>query len=121
MGLFGRSEASGAAWPLDVLTLEYLISGQVESAAQKWGWSYFSPLQKDVPHELSLTVSGARSTGSLPAPTWNAATAGFAYGTSLVALISRGEATDQIWDKWAGSVGQPVPVEALVGPYTVTG
>jgi hypothetical protein len=31
-----------SAWTLDVLTLDYLVTGQVDPDAQKWAWAYFS-------------------------------------------------------------------------------
>lgn len=121
MGLFSQETTSGAPWPLDVVTLEYLVSGQVEAAAQKWGWSYFSPIEKRPAQALALTVAEARPTGALPAPPLAGTSASFAYATALVALIPRGEETDKVWDEWAGSVGQPVPATVLVGPYALTG
>jgi hypothetical protein len=111
----------GEPWPLDVLTPEYLISGEIEAAAQKWGWSYFSPLEKRPARQLELRVTEARSTGARPAPPLAGTYASFAYGTAFVALISRGGATDAVWEEWAAAIGSPVPAEVFVGPYAITG
>jgi hypothetical protein len=102
-------------------TLEYLISGQVEARAQKWGWSYFSPIEKRPAQQLEVTVAEARSTGARPAPSLAGTSASFAYGTALVALIPRGEETVKVWEEWAAAVGQPVAAEVLIGPYALTG
>ncbi len=66
--------------PLSVLTPDYLVSGVVEDAAQKWTWSFFSPLQKDSPQPLIVKVTEARSTGNRAAPPLTGCTASFAYG-----------------------------------------
>ena len=107
--------------PLDVLTSEYLISGEVEPRAQKWFWSYFSPIEKRPAQQLAITVTAARATGNRGAPPIVGASASFAYGTGMIALIPRGPETDAVWDEWATAFGQPVAAELLVGPYAVTG
>jgi hypothetical protein len=120
MGLFGN-KAPGEPWPLDVLTTEHLISGQVEPAGQKWGWTYFSPIEKRALHPLEITVTAARPTGSRGALPLAGRTASFAYRAAMIALISRGEATDKVWDEWAAAIGSPVAAELFLGPYAVTG
>jgi hypothetical protein len=121
MGLFDSKPAAGPL-PLDVLTLEYLISGQVEPDKQKWAWTYFSPLEKQAAQALELTVTAARSTGAHPAPAFAGSSASFTYSSAMVALIPRGPAADALWDQWAaGGMGQAVAGELIVGPYAVTG
>src|SRR4051812_35424599 len=121
MGLFDSKPGAGPL-PLDVLTLEYLISGQVEPDNQKWAWAYFSPHEKEPTVALELTVSAARSTGARPAPALTGSSASFTYSSAMVALISRGPASDALWDEWAaGGMGQTVAGELLVGPYAVSG
>lgn len=121
MGLFDTKPA-GAPLPLDVLTTEYLISGQVEPGKQKWAWTYFSPHEKQPAQALELTVTATRSTGARPAPALNGASVSFAYSTALIAVIPRGEPADALWDEWAaGGMGQTISGELLVGPYAVTG
>jgi hypothetical protein len=121
MGLFGSRQSGGAPLPLDVLTPDYLISGQVEPDAQKWAWSYFSPIEKRPAQQLELTVTAARATGSRAAPPLAGTSASFAYGTALIALIPRGEPTDALWEEWATALGKPVAAELFIGPYAVTG
>src|SRR3954467_7495744 len=121
MGLFD-SKPAAAPLPLDVLTLDYLISGEVQPDHQKWAWTYFSPHEKQPAQALELTVTAARSTGARPAPALAGTSASFAYSTALVAVISRGEAADALWDEWAaGGMGAPLTGELLVGPYAVSG
>jgi hypothetical protein len=120
MGLFGN-KAPGDPWPLDVLTTEYLISGQVEAGAQKWGWTYFSPIEKRALQPLEVTVSAARPTGLRIAPALAGRSASFRYEAAMIAVISRGEATDRVWEEWAAAIGSPVAAELFVGPYSVTG
>src|SRR4051794_38220925 len=121
MGLFD-SKPAAAPLPLDVLTLDYLISGEVQPQHQKWAWTYFSPHEKQPAQALELTVTAARSTGARPAPALAGTSASFAYSTALVAVISRGEAADALWDEWAaGGMAQSVVGELLVGPYAVNG
>jgi hypothetical protein len=120
VGLFGSKPVAGPL-PLDVLTPEYLISGQVETAAQEWVWSYFSTVAKRPARALEMTVTGAQSTGGRPAPTLNGSTAAFAYGTALIAVIPRDPAGDALWDEWATVNDQTAAGELLVGPYAVSG
>src|SRR4051794_9692127 len=121
MGLFD-SKPAGAPLPLDVLTLEYLITGQVEAGDQRWAWTYFSPHEKQPAVPLQLTVSGARSTGSRPAPPLAGSSASFAYSTAMVAVIPRGEPADALWEEWAaGGMSSSVAGQLLVGPYAVSG
>lgn len=108
-------------WPLDVLTPDYLVSGVVDAAGQKWGWTYFSPVAPAPAQQLELVVSGVRSTGARPAPDLAGTRASFNYGTELLALIPRGPAADAAWDEWAAAVGTPVSAEVFLGPYAVTG
>ena len=54
-----------SAWALDVLTHDYLVSGQVGDASAEWAWSYFSMVEKDTPRPLEVTVSEARTSMSL--------------------------------------------------------
>jgi hypothetical protein len=117
--LFGGN-SGGEAWTLDVLTADYLVSGQVDSGAQKWAWSYFSMTEKEVPGTLEVAVSGARSTGSLSAPDLAGKTAGFSYATGLIGLIPRDEAASKIWDQWA-NLGAAAAAEVTIGPYAITG
>jgi len=109
-----------SAWALDVLTLDYLVSGQVGDGAEKWAWSYFSMVEKDTPRPLEVTVSEARSTGALPAPDLAGKTVGFSYQTGLIGLIPRDEEAEKIWDQWA-AIGDPAPAEVTIGPYTISG
>jgi hypothetical protein len=121
MGLFDSKPAAGPL-PLDVLTLEYLISGQVEPDKQKWAWTYFPPLEKQAAQALELTVTAARATGAHPSPALPGSTASFTYSSAMVALIPRGQAADALWDEWApGGMGGSVAGELIVGPYAVTG
>jgi hypothetical protein len=121
MSLFG-SKPAAAPLPLDVLTAEYLISGQVEPDNQEWAWAYFSPHEKQPTVALELTVTAARSTGARPAPALTGTSASFAYSTALTAVIPRGEAADSLWEEWAaGGMGPPLVGELLVGPYAVSG
>jgi hypothetical protein len=121
MGLFD-SKPAAAPLPLDVLTTEYLISGQVEPDNQKWVWAYFSPHEKEPAVALELKVTAARSTGARPAPELIGTSASFAFSTAMIAVIRRGEPADALWEEWAaGGMGQTVSGELLVGPYAVTG
>jgi len=118
--LFG-GDSGGEAWTLDVLTADYLVSGQVDSGAQKWAWTYFSmTADKEVPGTLEVAVSEARSTGSLAAPDLAGKTAGFSYANGLIGLIPRDESADKAWDQWA-NLGAAAAAEVTVGPYAITG
>jgi hypothetical protein len=117
--LFGSS-SSGESWSLDVLTLDYLVSGQVGPGAQKWAWTYFAMTEQRTPSPLEVTVSGARSTGGLPAPDLAGKTVGFSYQTGLIGLIPRDEAAGKAWDKWA-VLGDAVAAELTIGPYAISG
>jgi hypothetical protein len=121
MGLFD-SKPAAAPLPLDVLTTEYLISGQVEPDNQEWAWAYFSPHEKRPAVALELTVTAARSAGARPAPELTGTSASFTFSTAMIAVIPRGEPADALWEEWAaGGMGQTVAGELLVGPYAVTG
>jgi hypothetical protein len=121
MGLFD-SKPADAPLPLDVLTSEYLISGQVEPEKQKWAWTYFSPHEKQPAQALQVTVTAVRSTGARPAPALAGTSASFAYATAMIAVIPRGDPADALWEEWAaGGMTGTVSGELLVGPYAVTG
>ena len=121
MGLFD-SKPAGAPLPIDVLTTEYLISGQVVPDNQTWAWTYFSPHEKQPTQALELAVTATRSTGARPAPALTGTSASFAYSTALIAVIPRGEPSDALWEEWAaGGMAGTVAGELLVGPYAVTG
>jgi hypothetical protein len=119
VALFGE-RSNGEPWAVDVLTLDYLVSGQVAPEAQKWAWTYFSMTEKNAPSALEVTVSETRSTGGLTAPDLARKTAGFSYQTGLVGLIARNEAAEQAWDKWA-VLGDAVAAEVTLGPYAISG
>jgi hypothetical protein len=121
VGLFGSKPAAGPL-ALDVLTLEYLISGQVEPDDQRWAWTYFSPHEKQPAAALQLTVSAARATGTRAAPPLAGSSASFAYSTAMVAVIPRGDPADALWEEWAaGGMSGTVAGELLIGPYSVRG
>jgi hypothetical protein len=109
-----------SAWELDVLTLDYVVSGEVDPDAQKWAWTYFSMTEKDTPSALEVTASGARSTGSMTAPDLAGRTVGFSYQTGLVGLIPRNEAAEKIWDQWA-ALGDALAADVTIGPYAISG
>jgi hypothetical protein len=109
-----------SAWALDVLTLDYLVSGQVGDGSAEWAWSYFSMVEKDTPRPLEVTVSEARSTGALPAPDLAGKTVGFSYQTGLIGLIPRDEEAEKAWDQWA-AIGDATPAEVTIGPYAISG
>src|SRR4051812_12414417 len=109
-------------WPLDVLTPDYLVSGEVDKAGQKWGWTYFSIVAQSPAAALTMTVTAVRSVGTRPAPSSLVGTqASFNFGTQMLALIPRGPAADAVWDEWAAAVGAPVAAEVFLGPFVVTG
>ena len=117
--VFGH-KAPADPWPVDVLTLEYLVSGEVDEAGQKWGWVYLQALAPTSPaRPLEVVVASARPTGSAGAPELTGLRACFAACSSLVALIPRGEATAAAWDGW--NHGDAVAARLLVGPYLLTG
>jgi hypothetical protein len=119
--LFGGDKSGGEAWTLDVLTADYLVSGQVDSGAQKWAWTYFSmTADKEVPGTLEVAVSEAHSTGSLAAPDLAGKTAGFSYANGLIGLIPRDGSADKAWDQWA-NLGAAAAAEVTIGPYAITG
>src|SRR3954447_21409896 len=121
MGLFD-SKPAAAPLPLDVLTSEYLISGQAETDNQQRVRAYFSPHEKRPAVALELTVTAARSTGARPAPALVGTSASLVFSPALVAVITRGEPADALWEEWAaGGMGQPLAGELLVGPYAVSG
>ena len=117
--IFG-DRSSGEPWSLDVLTLDYLISGQVGAAAQKWAWTYFSMVEKRTPNPLELTVSETRSTGNQAAPELTGKLAAFSYEAGLVGLIPRDEPASKAWDEWA-DLGNAEPAEFTIGPYAISG
>ena len=121
MSLFGNAAAAGEEWPIDVLTLDFLVSGRVGVDAQKWGWAYFAPTGQRAAQELRVTVDAMHPTGKLAAPEWVGRTASFAYSNGLVAFIAREPATVAVWQKWAASIGSPVQAEFVAGPYLVAG
>jgi hypothetical protein len=118
--IFGGNSGGGEPWALDVLTLDYLVSGQVGPDAQKWAWTFFSVIEKEAPSALEVTVSEARSTGALPAPDLAGKTVGFSYATGLIGLFPRDEAGEKLWDQWAG-IGEAAPAEVTIGPYAISG
>ena len=117
--IFG-DRTNGESWSLDVLTLDYLVSGEVGPAAQKWAWTYFSMVEKRTPSSLEMTASKASSTGNLPAPDLAGKTVGFSYQTGLIGLIPRDEAAGNAWDKWA-VLGDALAAELTIGPYAISG
>jgi hypothetical protein len=116
---WGRSKPSGP-WPVDVLTLEYLLSGEVDEPGQKWGWNYFQVFGETPGRPFELVVSTANPTGRLASPALEGRRAYFALGSGLVAFIPRGEAADAVWDEW-NSATDGVASLLLVGPYSVAG
>jgi hypothetical protein len=117
--LFGSPKPSGP-WPVDVLTLEYLVSGEVDEAAQKWGWNYFQVLGEDPPVPFEVVVSAVRPTGRCAKPALEGRRALFGLESGAVAFIPRGDAADAVWDAWnKGTDG--VASLFLIGPYSVAG
>jgi hypothetical protein len=109
-------------WPLDVLTPDYLVSGEVSKQGQKWGWTYFAQVPETPVDPLTLTVSAVRSVGKRPAPPGLVGTrASFNYGTQMLAVIPRGPAADAAFDEWATKFGPPVAAEIFLGPFVVIG
>jgi hypothetical protein len=121
LGIFGSS-STGEPWPVDVLTLDYLFTGEVDAAAQKWGWTYLQIAAPEQPAAgLDVQVSAVASTGTAPAPeALVGRRVSFGRGTALVALISRGPATDAVWEQWNHGF-RAVAAEVLVGPYKLAG
>lgn len=120
MSLFGNASASAEEWPIEVLTLDFLVTGRVGAAAQKWGWTYFATTAQRAAQELRVEVDAIQPTGKLAAPAWAGRTASFAYSNGLVAFIAREPATVAIWQKWAAGIGQPVQAQFIAGPYVVS-
>src|SRR3954469_23075419 len=116
---WGRSKPSGP-WPVDVLTLEYLVSGEVDEPGQKWGWNYFQVIGESPGRPFEVLVSAARPTGALADPALAGRRAYFTLASGLVALIPRGEAADAVWDEWNSST-DGVAAKLLVGAYSITG
>ncbi len=107
-------------WPVDLLTTEYVISGDIAAPAREWAWAYFQPVEKGPARTLDVEVSAAAATGARQAPPLAGTLASFGFGTALVAVIPRGPATLAIWEEWNGKAGG-VPAEVLVGPYALVG
>lgn len=110
----------GAGWPVDVLTADHLVSGEVEPPAQKWGWTYFALTQPRLTTSFDIRVTATASTSGLPAPAWTGAVASFAFHTGLIAIIPRGPAAVAVWEEWNAQFPSS-PAVVLVGPYAVTG
>jgi hypothetical protein len=121
MGLFSSDDpGSGEPWLVDVITLEYLISGTVEGVGQKWGWDYFQAMGGNGPaRTFDVHVGEARATGALPAPALTGRLASFSQRTALVALAPRNDAAIAVWEKW--NTMAPVVAEILLGPYALSG
>jgi len=117
--LFG-DQSNGEAWEIDVLTQDYVVSGQVGPGAQRWAWTYLSMTEKNAPSALEVAVSGARSTGSLVAPVLAGKTVGFSYAAGLIGLIVRNDAAGKAWDQWA-ALGEEAAAEVTIGPYAISG
>jgi hypothetical protein len=114
----GRFE--GESWALDVLTQDYLISGEVGPAAQKWAWTYFAMTGQRTPSSLEMTASKAIPTGNAAAPDLAGKTVGFSFQTGLIGLIPRNEAAGSAWEKWA-VLGDPSAADLTIGPYVIRG
>lgn len=121
-GLFSGAPSSGEPWPVDVLTLEQLITGEVYAASQKWGWCYLQAYGGQTPAQaLDVQVSAVAATGAVPAATGLVGRrVSFGPATAMIALITRGPAADAVWDQWNGSL-PTVAAEVLVGPYRLAG
>jgi hypothetical protein len=121
MGLFdGGSAGSGEPWQVDVVTLEYVFSGTVDAAGQKWGWDYFQAAGGRGPaRTFDLHVADARPTGTHPAPAVTGQVVSFSQRTAMVALVPRDAPAIAVWEKW--NVMAPVAVELLLGPYALSG
>jgi hypothetical protein len=113
------NQQSEASWPVDVLTTDYLISGEVEVPAQKWGWIYFCTTEQRIAQSLDLRVTANRSTAGLPTLGWDGARASFGFRSGLVAIIPRGPAAAAVWDQWNASL-PGAPAVMLVGGYAIT-
>lgn len=103
-----------------MLTLDHLISGEVDVPAQKWGWSYFQIIEQRPAQTLDVTVASSRSTSGLPTLAWTGARASFAFNSGLIAVIARGPAAVAVWEEWNGKTAGIAAV-VLVGPYAVSG
>jgi hypothetical protein len=109
-------------WPLDVLTPDYLVSGEVDKRGQKWGWTYFAQVPESTPDPLTLVVNAVRSVGARPEPPGLVGTrASFNYGTQMLAIIPRGPAADAAFDEWSTKFGPPISAEIFLGPFVVIG
>lgn len=97
-----------------------MISGEVDAAAQQWGWSYFQVVGPPPARTLDVAVTADRPISGVPALGWAGARASFAFRTGLVAVIARDDAALAVWEEWNGA-SPGVAAVVLVGPYAVSG
>lgn len=110
---------SSEPWAVEMITLEYSVTGTVDVAANKWAWSYFTQTTRPA-GSLDVAVTDIHATGAMLPPDLRGRTASFHFGTGLVALVAKNDAAIAVWEKWNGS-NRPLAGFALIGPYSLSG
>jgi hypothetical protein len=115
--MFSREPA--AAWLLEALTDRYVVRGSADPDDQSSAMMFLTAQFKQAPlTRLRLGAPQVQAVGGGPAPTPSAAWT-FAYGSALVALLPRDEASSaRALDAAAKASG---PAVAYVGPHRIAG
>jgi hypothetical protein len=115
--MFDLEAASPVQWAVQVLTLDYLIDGCIDEQRNRIA---FHLVNGDA---RALRVMQARiaPTGALQAPVRSDVPYVLVYGSRLVALIPRDQASTDYALRQNASFRIPIPAEVYAGPYLLRG
>jgi hypothetical protein len=110
-------EPAKSHWAVQILTLDYLIEGQLDADRDRYA---FRLLGHDV-SPLPVVSARLRPTGSLALATPKIVPRVLVYGDCLVALVPRDQASLASAMQTNATFKQAIPAAAYVGPYVIHG
>lgn len=120
MGLFGSNKDDHGPWPVEVLTLDHRIAGELAPESRSMAWTY---MQSDGPPpagSFAIEVAEMLPTGTRATPAAVGRLAHVRDGSGLVAILPRGGRTDEEWDKRIAGKDR-ASATVVAGPYHLTG
>ena len=104
-------------WTVQLLTREYLIEGTIDGNKYKLGFQLF---MGDT-NLYALNNASFRPTGNLSVPARSQVPWTVVYGSELIGVIPKDEASTAYAIKANSTFTNPVPAEIFAGPYSIKG
>ena len=115
--MFDLEAPSPSRWAVQVLTLDYLIDGCIEEDRHRIS---FNLINGDA-RAIRVLQARIQPTGPLQLPPRPEAPFVLVYGSRLVAIIPRDEASTAYALKQNASFKHAIPAEVFAGPYLLRG